>query len=205
MTRTTFYGNRYFTQLQEEHGLPGLNERTRADLPERCIFWLRTLLKYRLPPGRILELGSAHGGFVALMRWAGFDATGVDLSPWLCNFARMTFDVPMLIGPLESQDIAAETLDAVVLMDVLEHLGNPAATLSRSLSLLKHDGTIFLQTPQYREGKSLQEMEQEHDPFSEYAEARSALVSLQQVVLDYPFPTPRRRLDLFRTRHFWVL
>jgi glycosyltransferase involved in cell wall biosynthesis/SAM-dependent methyltransferase len=126
---------------------------------------LKTFLKYRLPPARILELGSAHGGFVALLRWAGFDATGLDLSPWLSDFARATFDVPVLVGPVESQDIAAVSLDAVVLMDVLEHLGNPEATLSRCLSLLKPDGIFFLQTPQYREGKSLQEMEQENDPF----------------------------------------
>jgi glycosyltransferase involved in cell wall biosynthesis/2-polyprenyl-3-methyl-5-hydroxy-6-metoxy-1,4-benzoquinol methylase len=160
-----FYGRRYFTHTAEEHGLPPLEKRSRTDLPERCIFWLRTLLKYSLPPSRILELGSAHGGFVALMRWAGFDATGLDLSPWLSEFARATFDVPMLVGPVESQDIAAASLDAVVLMDVLEHLGDPAATLSRSLGLLKPGGIIFLQTPQYREGKSLQEMEQENDPF----------------------------------------
>jgi len=160
-----FYGRNYFTHMAEEHGLPPLEERTRTDLPERCVFWLKTFLRYRLPPARLLELGSAHGGFVALLRWAGFDATGLDLSPWLSDFARATFDVPVLVGPVESQDIAAGSLDAVVLMDVLEHLGNPEATLSRCLSLLKPDGIFFLQTPQYREGKSLQEMEQENDPF----------------------------------------
>jgi len=160
-----FYGRHYFTHMAEDHGLPPLNERARTDLPERCVFWLRTLLKYRLPPARILELGSAHGGFVALLRWAGFDATGLDLSPWLSDFARATFDVPVLVGPVESQDIAAGSLDAVVLMDVLEHLGNPAATLSRCLSLLKPNGIFFLQTPQYREGKTHREMEEENDPF----------------------------------------
>ena len=160
-----FYGRHYFTRMAEEHGLPPIEDRTRTDLPERCVFWLRSLLKYRLPPARILELGSAHGAFVALMRWAGFDATGLDLSPWLSDFARATFDVPVLVGPVQSQNIAAGSLDAIVLMDVLEHLGNPAATLSCCLSLLKPDGMFFLQTPQYREGKTQQEMEQENDPF----------------------------------------
>jgi glycosyltransferase involved in cell wall biosynthesis/2-polyprenyl-3-methyl-5-hydroxy-6-metoxy-1,4-benzoquinol methylase len=160
-----FYGRQYFTRMAQEHGLPPLQERTRTDFPERCTFWLRTLLKYKLPPGNILELGCAHGGFVALMRWAGFDSTGLDVSPWLSEFARATFDVPVLVGPVESHDIAAGSLDAVVLMDVLEHLGDPVATLSRCLTLLKPEGIFFLQTPQYREGKTQQEMEEDNDPF----------------------------------------
>jgi glycosyltransferase involved in cell wall biosynthesis/SAM-dependent methyltransferase len=160
-----FYGRNYFTRVAEEHGQPPIQQRARIDLPERCIYWLRSLLKYRLPPGRILELGSAHGGFVALMRWAGFDATGLELSPWLSDFARATFDAPTLVGPVESQDIAAGSLDAVVLMDVLEHFGNPVATLSHCVGLLKPDGIFFLQTPLYHEGKTHRQMEDENDPF----------------------------------------
>ena len=129
-----FYGWNYFTRLAKEHGQPSIQERARIDLPGRCIYWLNTLLKFRLPPGSILELGSAHGGFVALMRQAGFDATGLELSPRLAEFARTTFDIPMLVGPVESQVIDAESLDAVVLMDFLEHLRNPMATLSHCLA-----------------------------------------------------------------------
>jgi glycosyltransferase involved in cell wall biosynthesis/2-polyprenyl-3-methyl-5-hydroxy-6-metoxy-1,4-benzoquinol methylase len=160
-----FYGKQYFTRIAEENGLPPIQQRARADIPERCLYWLRSLLKYKLPPGRILELGSAHGGFIAMMRWAGFDATGLDLSPWVSGFARETFDVPVLVGPIESQNLPERSLDAVVLMDVVEHLGDPVATLSRCLSLLKPDGIVFLQTPQYREGKTYREMEDENDPF----------------------------------------
>ena len=220
-----FYGRHYFTHMAEEHGLPPLEERTRTDLPERCVFWLKTFLKYRLPPARILELGSAHGGFVALLRWAGFDATGLDLSPWLSDFARATFDVPVLVGPVESQDIASGSLDAVVLMDVLEHLGNPEATLSRCLSLLQPDGIFFLQTPQYREGKSLQEMEQENDPFLSmlkpdqhlYLFSKSSLTLLFQRLGCCVFsaaipvqircgvrPSPPMIGDLFRKQAIWV-
>lgn len=160
-----FYGKHYFDEIAERHGLPPLDVRARADLPERCVHWLRGLLRYRLPPARILELGSAHGGYVAMMRWAGFDATGLDLSPEIVAGARGRFDVPVLEGPLESQDIAPESLDAIVLMDVMEHLGDPKETLRRCLSLLKPNGLIILQTPQYREGKSLARMEKDNDPF----------------------------------------
>ena len=160
-----FYGRHYFERMTRRHGLPPLDERTRADLPERCLYWLRALLKYKLPPARVLELGSAHGGFVAMLRWAGFEATGLDLSPWLVSVARDTFNVPILTGPVESQDIPPQSLDVIVLMDVLEHLGDPVGTIGHCVSLLKPDGIFLLQTPQYREGKSLAEMQAENDPF----------------------------------------
>ena len=160
-----FYGKHYFDTVAELHGLPPLDTRARADLPERCLHWLLGLLRYCSPPARVLELGSAHGGYVAMMRWAGFDATGLDLSPEIVAAARERFGVPVLKGPIESQDIEHESLDAIVLMDVLEHLGDPKETIRHCLQLLKPNGLIFLQTPRYREGKSLEQMARDDDPF----------------------------------------
>jgi hypothetical protein len=77
-----FYGKNYwFTHQEGDLGLPNIITRARIDLPERCLYWLRTLLKYKLPPAKVLELGSAHGGFVALLQWAGFEAMGSEVSP----------------------------------------------------------------------------------------------------------------------------
>jgi SAM-dependent methyltransferase len=160
-----FYGNRFFERLSKESGDPSLQERARTELTDRFGYWLSGLLKYKQPPARILELGSSYGGFVATMRWAGFDAFGLDLSPGLCYFARQTFNVPILTGPVESQEIPPESLDGIVLMDVLEHLCDPLGTLSHCASLLKPDGIFYLQTPEYHEGKTLEEMELEEDAF----------------------------------------
>jgi hypothetical protein len=67
-----FYGRQYYEKLLvERFGYPSLGERAILDLPKRCLYWLRALLQYRVPPARVVELGSAHGGFVALLRWAG--------------------------------------------------------------------------------------------------------------------------------------
>src|SRR5262245_42932968 len=129
-----FYGRHYWFAYQEEHrgNLP-LSARTRSDLPERCLHWLRTLLAYKFPPARVLELGSAHGGFVGMLRLAGFDAIGLEISPWVVEFARATFEVPMLLGPLEAQDLDAASFDVIALMDVLEHLPDPTRTMQRCL------------------------------------------------------------------------
>jgi glycosyltransferase involved in cell wall biosynthesis/2-polyprenyl-3-methyl-5-hydroxy-6-metoxy-1,4-benzoquinol methylase len=160
-----FYGKHYFEAMARNHGLPPLEVRARADLCERCLHWLRGLVKYKLPPARILELGCAHGGFVALMRWAGFDAVGLDLSPGLTQWARDTFDIPVLTGPIEAQTLPPGSLDAVVMMDVLEHLREPEQTLRSCVKLLKRDGILFLQSPQYPEGMTFEKLSARDDPF----------------------------------------
>ena len=161
-----YYGKEYWLSHQSDGlGLPTIHERARQDLPGRCLSWLQTLLSYKGPPARVLELGCAHGGFVALLRWAGFDATGLEVSPWVTEFARSAFDIPVLLGPVEEQQLTEGSYDAVVLSDVLEHLPDPAATMRRCVRLLKPDGALVVQTPEYPEGRSHAEMVAARLPF----------------------------------------
>ncbi len=160
-----FYGKDYFDYQARTHDHPTLEARSRNDLRERCLYWLRTLLAYKLPPAKVLELGCAHGAFVALLRAAGYDATGLELSSATAAGARRRFDVPVVEGPIEVQNIPGQSLDVIVLMDVLEHLSDPLDTMRNCLKLLKPDGLLFLQTPRYREAKTLALMEADRDPF----------------------------------------
>jgi len=162
-----FYGHRYWNKHQRDtSGYPDIHTRLRTDLPERCAYWLNALLDYKLSPAKVLELGSAHGGFVAMLRQAGFDATGLDLSPHIVDLARKTFDVPMLLGPLEDQKIEAASLDVIVMMDVLEHLLDPVGTMRHCMKLLKPDGLLMIQTPCYPAGKSLEQIRATDDRFT---------------------------------------
>jgi SAM-dependent methyltransferase len=161
-----FYGRDYWFRHQtEDLGYPDIQLRARLDMPERCLWWLRALLKYKAPPGRALELGASHGGFVALLRWTGFDATGLELSPWIVEYARRTFGVRMLEGPIEHQQLDEASFEAIALMDVLEHLPDPAATMAHSVRLLKPDGLLLIQTPRYPEGALYADLKKRDDPF----------------------------------------
>jgi 2-polyprenyl-3-methyl-5-hydroxy-6-metoxy-1,4-benzoquinol methylase/peptidoglycan hydrolase CwlO-like protein len=171
-----FYGKPYWlTRQRDELGFPDIFERSRQDLPERCLHWLRTLLAHRLPPARVLELGSGHGAFVALMRAVGFDATGLELSPWVVDFARRTFDVPVLLGPIEAQSLPERSLEAIVLNDVLEHLAHPASVIGRCAQLLTPDGLVQAQTPCYPEGLTHQQLVEASHPFLAMLQAREHL------------------------------
>ncbi len=167
-----FYGRTYYeSHLTQDFGLPSLEERARNDLNERCMHWMRTVLKYRLPPARTLELGSAHGGFVALMRWAGFDASGLEISPWLVEYAKSTFGVPMLTGAVEKQGLKPHSLDMILHFDLLEHLPDPRATMRRCMELLKPDGLMIFQTPCFPVAQTYEEMVQNKSRFPEMLKA----------------------------------
>jgi len=51
------------------------------------------------------------------------------------------------------------------MLDVMEHLPRPKATLQRCLDLLRPGGVMFVQTPGYPEGKSLLELNATGDKF----------------------------------------
>jgi 2-polyprenyl-3-methyl-5-hydroxy-6-metoxy-1,4-benzoquinol methylase len=161
-----FYSKEYWLSYQtDEYGYPDIHQRSRQDMPGRCLYWLQTLMRYKFAPGKVLELGCCHGGSVALMEWAGFEATGLELSPWVVDFAKKTFDIPMLLGPLEDRQIEPASLDAIVLYDVLEHLPDPLSTIRHAASLLKEDGIFIIQTPDYIEGKTYLDLVTGQDRF----------------------------------------
>jgi len=141
------YGAKYFFERARELHFPDLTERARLDLSERCVYWLKALLAHRVPPGATLELGCSSGAFVALLASAGYQATGQDLSPAVTALARSTFCVPVLTGPIEDQRLAEQSFDALILMDVLEHLLDPVGTLGAGIRALREDGLLLIQTP----------------------------------------------------------
>jgi SAM-dependent methyltransferase len=160
------YGKDYWTERQTaHHGLPDIRQRARLDLPERCAHWLARLLPLKLPPARILEVGCAHGAYVALLGWAGYDAVGTEMSPWVAQFADETFGVKVLAGPIEKQDFEAGSFDVIVLNDVLEHLPAPVDTLAHCSRLLSKDGFFVIQTPEYKEHLTYEQLKASNDLF----------------------------------------
>lgn len=154
-----FYGKQYWLDHQSRDlGFPDIRKRARADLTDRNLHWLQSLLRYRLPPAKVLELGCSHGSFVKLLRQAGYDATGIEMSPWVVEFGRAAFNVPVLVGPVENLDIPKESCDIIALMDVLEHLDCPKATMEHCLTLLKPDGLLLVQTPQFRKEMTYEDL-----------------------------------------------
>jgi SAM-dependent methyltransferase len=196
------YGKDYwFGHQVGDLSQPDIISRSRLDLPERCLDWLAVLVKHCPPPARVLELGCAHGGFVALMRLAGYDATGIELSPTIAGYARTTFGIPVLQGPLEEQGFPDGSFDAVVSFDVVEHLPDPIATLRACRKVLKPGGVLLIQTPEVPEPTDPAIAKPEH-PFAKVFMPREHLnlftaASLRQVLSKCGFPVVHRERPVF--------
>jgi 2-polyprenyl-3-methyl-5-hydroxy-6-metoxy-1,4-benzoquinol methylase len=97
---------------------------------------------------RYLDVGCSTGFVVEAARDAGWDASGVDLNPSAIAFGRER-GLDLRSVALEDAGIAPESLDAISLFDVLEHLTDPVTVLASCARLLRRGGIVFLYVPNY--------------------------------------------------------
>ncbi len=102
-----------------------------------------------LPPaGRVLDIGCASGGLLALLRPRAGHLAGLELSATAARAAGQIGD-HVVQGALEDPGLPFEpgSFDLVVLADVLEHLADPAAGLARATGWCRPGGAVLVSVP----------------------------------------------------------
>ena len=84
---------------------------------------------FYVPGKRLLEIGANVGLFLAVAGERGWEATGIEPSAWAVEQGRTRFGVDLRQGAIETVDVEAGSVDALVMLDVLEHLADPAEAL----------------------------------------------------------------------------
>jgi SAM-dependent methyltransferase len=97
--------------------------------------------------GRLLDIGTAAGAFVAAARDRGWDAEGCEPNEWLADWGSRHYDIPIRKGDLLHQQYADASFDVITLWDVIEHIPNPVAVLERCRALLKPGGVLVVNYP----------------------------------------------------------
>jgi SAM-dependent methyltransferase len=98
--------------------------------------------------GRLLDVGSGDGAFLAQMGELGWQAEGLEPDPAAAESARRS-GLRVTQGLLSGLDDAAHAgaFDAVTLSHVIEHVHDPAGELAHIHRLLKPGGLLWIATP----------------------------------------------------------
>jgi len=127
-----------------------------AQNPER-IRTFSKLLKKSLPPvgykpapgARLLDVGCAGGAFLVAARDYGFNVTGVEPSHWLAESGRTQYGLDIRQGVLSPGMFPDKSFDVITLWDVIEHVSQPTELLGSIYRLLKPDGLLLVNYPDF--------------------------------------------------------
>jgi SAM-dependent methyltransferase len=97
--------------------------------------------------GKLLDIGTAAGAFVAVARSKGWDAEGCEPNRWLAEWGSRHYGITIQPGSIFEQSYEAGTFDVITLWDVIEHTLNPREVLDRCRELLKPGGVLIVNYP----------------------------------------------------------
>ena len=124
--------------------------------PPHQPLYLDILLKYlKADPSirRVLDAGCGNGSFTASLADAGFDMYGIDLSESGVRVAtreqggKAKFAVASVYDDYRTVFPGVDSFDAVVAIEVVEHLYNPRELVRRAHEALRPGGLFIVTTP----------------------------------------------------------
>ncbi len=108
---------------------------------------MRTLA-YLRPGERVLEIGCSSGALTERIAASGCRVTGIEVRADAAEKARR-FSEEVLVGDLATMPLPLQlsSFDAILLIDILEHLADPIGALRRLFPLLREGGRIVVAIP----------------------------------------------------------
>ena len=99
-------------------------------------------------PGYAYEMGCGDGLMLDALRKNGWRVLGSERNDEMLVHARETLQIPVFAGDPDTLP-AKPTFDLIILFQVLEHLPDPAKTLSTLAALLNPDGHLVIGVPNF--------------------------------------------------------
>lgn len=100
--------------------------------------------------GRLLEIGAGAGFFLKEAEKAGWSGVGTEIIDAAIDFATRQLGLDVRRGTAEELDLREPPFDAVVLLEVIEHLYEPRRALAAVRAALRPGGLLVLSTPNFR-------------------------------------------------------
>jgi 2-polyprenyl-3-methyl-5-hydroxy-6-metoxy-1,4-benzoquinol methylase len=105
---------------------------------------LAAMARHLKPGARVLDVGAGAGDFLALAA-KHYAVRAVEPSGHLAARIRSRVDCPIFVGAFEDYR-EAQSADAIVLMDIIEHAADPRALLAKARETLRPGGILFVST-----------------------------------------------------------
>ena len=97
---------------------------------------------------RVLVYGDGPGIDSLYFAWRDFQVDYFDVAQPSCLFAKKLFaKYAVQVGMPSHDDLKENHYDAIVCLDVLEHLSDPVAAVVNMKRLLTHDGLLIIHAP----------------------------------------------------------
>lgn len=97
---------------------------------------------------RVLDVGCAFGNRVRFLNKMGYNASGIDLGTEAIEFGKRYFGLNLQASNLEDFT-SREKFDAILMIDLIEHIRDPHVWIKKVSSLLKTNGVVILFTPDF--------------------------------------------------------
>lgn len=107
-------------------------------------------IRRRKPSGLLLDIGCRYGYFLFACQRKGYDAKGLDISPWAVQYVEKKLGLSAVRGEMEEVDFPPRSFDIVTMWHILEHVRNPDLTLRKARDWIKEDGIIVIDVPNYK-------------------------------------------------------
>lgn len=115
---------------------------------QRAARWAQVIASHLRPGSRVLDVGAGDGALIELLLAQGHQPVALDPDPATCAFLRRRFNIETFPSRIEDVDAGAlGTFDAVFLLNLIEHLEDPGATLDRIAQRLRPGGLLAIETP----------------------------------------------------------
>ena len=109
---------------------------------------VKLLQKYCPAPGRLVEGGIGSGRNLLAFQELGYQVTGLDLMPESVAHVQQRGISDVHVHDLEQPwPVDQGTVDAIVLLDVLEHIEHPVTALQHMHAALTEQGIAILTVP----------------------------------------------------------
>jgi 2-polyprenyl-3-methyl-5-hydroxy-6-metoxy-1,4-benzoquinol methylase len=108
---------------------------------------LKHIERLRPQKGRLLDVGTAGGSFLAVAKRAGWEVAGCEPNRWLCDWANQHYGLKVIPGTIFDMQLPDNSFDVVTLWDVLEHTSDPTAVLQECNRVLKPNGLLLVNYP----------------------------------------------------------